>query len=120
MFTESSPGCWAVLQLHCCLRKFTTKPSEQVAAPPSMYMVTCQVNCMLDRDKSLQGRMAMVDVLCDMKERALKEVNPHLLTIATLTGHAVLANGPYTNVMDNGPSKREAFAQSLQGRIVWK
>ena len=83
-----------------------------------MYMVTCQVNCMLDRDKSLQGRMAMVDVLCDMKERALKEVNPHLMTIATLTGHAVLANGPYTNVMDNGPSKREDFAQSLQGRIV--
>lgn len=61
-----------------------------------------------------EGRMAMVDVLCDMKERALKEVNPHLLTIATLTGHAVLANGPYTNVMDNGPSKREDFAQSLQ------
>ena len=63
---------------------------------------------------SLQGRMAMVDVLCDMKERALKEVNPHIMTIATLTGHAVLANGPYTNVMDNGPAKREAFAQGLQ------
>ena len=58
--------------------------------------------------------MAMVDVLCDMKERALKETNPHIMTIATLTGHAVLANGPYTNVMDNGPAKREAFAQSLQ------
>ena len=61
-----------------------------------------------------QGRMAMVDVLCDMKERALKEVNPHIMTIATLTGHAVLANGPYTNVMDNGPAKRENFAQNLQ------
>merc|ERR1719471_1567269 len=58
--------------------------------------------------------MAMVDVLCDMKERALKETNPHIMTIATLTGHAVLANGPYTNVMDNGPAKREAFAQGLQ------
>ena len=56
----------------------------------------------------------MVDVLCDMKERALKETNPHIMTIATLTGHAVLANGPYTNVMDNGPAKRESFAQSLQ------
>ena len=63
---------------------------------------------------SIQGRMAMVDVLCDMKERALKEVNPHIMTIATLTGHAVLANGPYTNVMDNGPAKRENFAQNLQ------
>ena len=64
--------------------------------------------------------MAMVDVLCDMKERALKEVNPHLMTIATLTGHAVLANGPYTNVMDNGPAKREAFAQGLQVMALTK
>ena len=33
-----------------------------------------------------EGRMAMLDVLCHMKEKALKEVNPHLMTIATLTG----------------------------------
>ena len=58
--------------------------------------------------------MAMVDVLCDMKERALKETNPHIMTIATLTGHAKLSYGPYTIVMDNGPAKREAFAQGLQ------
>jgi hypothetical protein len=31
-----------------------------------------------------------------LKELALKEVNPHLMTIATLTGHAVLAVGKYT------------------------
>ena len=49
-----------------------------------------------------EGRMAMVDVLAHMKEKALHEVNPHLMTIATLTGHAVLAVGPYTAVMDNG------------------
>ena len=35
-----------------------------------------------------QGRMAMVDVLCHMREKAVKEVNPHLMTFATLTGHA--------------------------------
>ena len=58
--------------------------------------------------------MAMVDVLCDMKERAMKEINPHIMTIATLTGHAKLSYGPYTIVMDNGPAKREAFAQGLQ------
>ena len=58
--------------------------------------------------------MAMVDVLCEMKERALKETNPHIMTIATLTGHAKLATGPYVNVMDNGPAKREAFAEGLQ------
>merc|ERR1711988_1308524 len=49
-----------------------------------------------------EGRMAMVDVLAHMKEKALHEVNPHLMTIATLTGHAVMAVGPYTSVMDNG------------------
>merc|ERR1712086_860631 len=49
-----------------------------------------------------EGRMAMVDVLAHMKEKALNEINPHLMTIATLTGHAVMAVGPYTAVMDNG------------------
>ena len=53
----------------------------------------------------LQGRMAMVDVLCHMKEKALKEKNPHLMTIATLTGHEVMAYGPYTAIMDNGCAK---------------
>jgi len=61
-----------------------------------------------------EGRMVMVDVLCHMKEKALKEVNPHLFTIATLTGHAWLAVGPYTAIMDNGPAKMEGFAQKLQ------
>jgi len=61
-----------------------------------------------------EGRMAMVDVLAHMKEKALDEVNPHLFTIATLTGHAVLAVGPYTSVMDNGVSRKEKFASSLQ------
>ncbi len=61
-----------------------------------------------------EGRMAMVDVLCHAKEKALKEVNPHLMTLATLTGHEVLAYGPYSAVMDNGPAKKEKFAQSLQ------
>ena len=61
-----------------------------------------------------EGRMAMVDVLAHMKEKALNEVNPHLMTIATLTGHAVLANGPYTAVMDSGPAKKENFALALQ------
>merc|ERR1711992_24068 len=61
-----------------------------------------------------EGRMAMVDVLAHMKEKALNEVNPHLMTIATLTGHAVMAVGPYTSVMDNGAAKKEGFASKLQ------
>jgi len=61
-----------------------------------------------------EGRMAMVDVLAHMKEKALNETNPHLMTIATLTGHAVMAVGPYTAVMDNGAAKKDGFALNLQ------
>ena len=61
-----------------------------------------------------EGRMAMLDVLAHMKEKALSEINPHLFTIATLTGAAVRAYGPYTAVMDNGPAKKENFALNLQ------
>jgi len=61
-----------------------------------------------------EGRMAMVDVLAHMKEKALGETNPHLMTIATLTGHACVAVGPYTAVMDNGSAKKEGFALHLQ------
>jgi len=61
-----------------------------------------------------EGRMAMVDVLAHMKEKALNEVNPHLMTIATLTGHAIRCVGPYCIVMDNGLAKKENFASKLQ------
>merc|ERR1719259_9051 len=60
-----------------------------------------------------EGRMAMVDVLCHMKEKALKETNPHLMTIATLTGHAVVAMGPYTALVDNGPARKAGFSHQL-------
>ncbi|XP_033125531.1 putative aminopeptidase W07G4.4 [Anneissia japonica] len=62
-----------------------------------------------------EGRMAMADCLCEMKEKAIKETNPQLFTIATLTGHAVLAMGPeYSIVMDNGPARKKQCAQNLQ------
>lgn len=41
-----------------------------------------------------------------MKDRALELPDPHLFTIATLTGHAHLAVGVgYSIVMDNGPAR---------------
>ena len=61
-----------------------------------------------------EGRMAMADVLAHMKEKALNEINPHILTIATLTGHAVRSYGPYCAVMDNGVAKLGDFARKLQ------
>ncbi|KAI0978512.1 hypothetical protein GJ496_008331 [Pomphorhynchus laevis] len=41
-----------------------------------------------------EGRMAMADVLCYAKEKAISSVNPSLFTIATLTGHVGNVYGP--------------------------
>ncbi|XP_050078380.1 putative aminopeptidase W07G4.4 [Anopheles maculipalpis] len=63
-----------------------------------------------------EGRMAMADALCQMKERVLQEglPDPHLYTIATLTGHAVLAVGNSAIVMDNGPARAVDHGLKLQ------
>lgn len=61
-----------------------------------------------------EGRMVMTDVLCKLKEEAIGAVNPHLFTIATLTGHACLAVGGYSIVLDNGPAQKEKFASQVQ------
>jgi len=61
-----------------------------------------------------EGRMAMADPLYHTAQQALHEVNPHLYTVATLTGHAVVAMGEaYSIAMDNGPAR--GHAQHLQG-----
>lgn len=61
-----------------------------------------------------EGRMAMVDVLCRCKELSIGQPDPHLFTIATLTGHAVLAMGDYSIVMDNGPARQAGTALNLK------
>ena len=62
-----------------------------------------------------EGRMAIVDALCEAKEAALTEINPELYTIATLTGHVVLSYGDqYSAVMCNGPAKESRVDVSLQ------
>ncbi|XP_042076640.1 putative aminopeptidase W07G4.4 [Haplochromis burtoni] len=62
-----------------------------------------------------EGRMVMVDLLCEMKEKAVNEVSPQLFTIATLTGHAIRAMGPnYSIIMDNGPAYRSGNAAQWQ------
>jgi len=67
-----------------------------------------------------EGRMAMADVLCKLKEEALNAVNPQLMTIATLTGHACLAVGDYSIIMDNGPAERLQVARKVQeaGHVI--
>uniref|UniRef100_A0A1I8BPM8 CYTOSOL_AP domain-containing protein n=1 Tax=Meloidogyne hapla TaxID=6305 RepID=A0A1I8BPM8_MELHA len=61
-----------------------------------------------------EGRMAMADALSEMKELALKARNPHLMTIATLTGHVVLSYGHCTAAMDNGPARAVNYAEQLK------
>uniref|UniRef100_A0A3Q3M5S6 Zgc:152830 n=1 Tax=Mastacembelus armatus TaxID=205130 RepID=A0A3Q3M5S6_9TELE len=62
-----------------------------------------------------EGRMVMVDLLCEMKEKAVLETSPELFTIATLTGHAIRAMGPnYSIIMDNGPAHRNSNAAQWQ------
>lgn len=45
----------------------------------------------------------------------MNAVNPQLMTIATLTGHAFLTVGePYSIIMDNGPAAKQQVAQKVQ------
>ncbi|KAK2167350.1 hypothetical protein LSH36_29g08016 [Paralvinella palmiformis] len=61
-----------------------------------------------------EGRMAMSDVVCEMKELAVGEVNPCLFTIATLTGHVIRAYGAnYTAVVSNHPAVSSKVSQTL-------
>ncbi|XP_059468370.1 putative aminopeptidase W07G4.4 [Neocloeon triangulifer] len=64
-----------------------------------------------------EGRMAMCDLLTQFTEECVKEklVNPHLMTVATLTGHACLSVGlGYSICMDNAVARKEGHARSLQ------
>merc|ERR1711892_629062 len=63
-----------------------------------------------------EGRMAMVDLLCHVKERCVNEdlPNPEIYTIATLTGHVCVAYGNYTAIVPNGPYKAAGLHHKLQ------
>lgn len=64
-----------------------------------------------------EGRMAMADLLAEMKERALALPEPskaRLFTCATLTGHVVRTYGPYGAAMDNGPAKRARIGPRIK------
>jgi len=64
-----------------------------------------------------EGRMCMADALCRMKEMAVEQnlPDPHLFTIATLTGHACLSAGEgYSIIMDNSVARQADHARKLQ------
>ena len=60
-----------------------------------------------------EGRLVLADLLSHLREQAKKEKKPHLLSVATLTGHAGRAVGPYSIALDNGPARQAGIADSL-------
>ena len=48
-----------------------------------------------------EGRMVLTDVLSHMREDALNAAAPQIFSFATLTGHAAIAFGPYTALIEN-------------------
>lgn len=60
-----------------------------------------------------EGRLAMGDVLSEMKDLAKGEANPEIYTVATLTGHAARAMGNYTALVENGPARQQGLSQRI-------
>ncbi|RUO21116.1 peptidase M17 [Aliidiomarina iranensis] len=60
-----------------------------------------------------EGRLVMADCLAHLTELAENEINPSLYTVATLTGHAALAKGPYSAFVPNGPAVKSGLAHDL-------
>lgn len=60
-----------------------------------------------------EGRLVMADCLARLTELAPSEVKPSLYTVATLTGHAALAKGPYTALVANGTAEKQGFLQRI-------
>lgn len=60
-----------------------------------------------------EGRLVLADLLSHLREDAGNAVNPTLFTVATLTGHAARAVGPYTALVENGAAKQHGLAHRL-------
>lgn len=66
-----------------------------------------------------EGRMLLADLLSHLREDAISAVNPQLFSVATLTGHAAMAFGPYTALVENKPARDMGIAKQLfvQGEL---
>jgi leucyl aminopeptidase len=60
-----------------------------------------------------EGRLVLADLLSHLRMQAAQENEPRLFTVATLTGHAGRAMGPYNIALDNGPARSLGIAESL-------
>ncbi len=60
-----------------------------------------------------EGRLVLADMLSHLREEACQYDNAELFTVATLTGHAAIALGPYTALVENGPARRAGVGAAL-------
>ena len=60
-----------------------------------------------------EGRLVLADLLSHLRLEAQQSVNPTLFTVATLTGHAARAVGPYTALVENGAARSKAVSARL-------
>jgi leucyl aminopeptidase len=60
-----------------------------------------------------EGRLVLADLLSHLRKAALDAVDPHIMSLATLTSHAHRAVGNYSIAIDNEPARRRGVAQAL-------
>jgi leucyl aminopeptidase len=60
-----------------------------------------------------EGRLVLADLLSHLREDAKTAVNPTLYSIATLTGHAARAVGPYSALVENGAARLAGLSADL-------
>jgi leucyl aminopeptidase len=60
-----------------------------------------------------EGRMVLTDILSHMREQAKKAVKPQIFSVATLTGHAAIAFGPYTALLENQVAINDKVSETL-------
>lgn len=67
-----------------------------------------------------EGRLVLADLLSHLREEAILAVNPTLFSVATLTGHAARAVGPYTALVENGAALQQQLSAALaQVGDIW-
>jgi leucyl aminopeptidase len=63
-----------------------------------------------------EGRLVLADLLSHLRADAVAAASPVLFSVATLTGHAGRAVGPYGIAVENGPARRAGLGRALAER----
>ncbi|MFN6261601.1 MAG: M17 family metallopeptidase [Chromatiaceae bacterium] len=60
-----------------------------------------------------EGRLVLADLMSHLRLQAQHAVNPTLFSVATLTGHAARAVGPYTALVENGAARQAGVSATI-------